>query len=141
MSKTIELDPRKTGPLEPSEGDDRNGSWISPFEIPRRIFLHCGSGFRNILAVRFEYAGGETGDTRRDLDDSNDPDVLIRFGRYSGKILELSFGRPISLGELASIGERLKQSSVTFKMNATTLNYRMIAAIFQDWNNVVEPID
>jgi hypothetical protein len=140
-NNVIELDPLRTAPLEPSDGDDRNGFWISPFEVPRKIFLHCGSGRSDILSVRFDYPGGETGDTRGDLDSRNDPEVLIRSGRYTGKILELNFGRPISMGELASIGERLLERSVFFKMKATTFNYRMIAAIFRDWNNVVQPID
>ena len=44
MSKTIDLDPTKTADLEPFEGDERNGFWISPFEVPRKIFLTCRSG-------------------------------------------------------------------------------------------------
>jgi len=141
MNTIIDLDPRRTAGLEPSDGDDRNGFWISPFEVPRKIFLHCAPGFRDIMAVRFEYAGGETGNARRNLDDRNDPDVLIRSGQSTGKILDLTFGRPISLGELAGVGERLERDSGSFKMKATTFNYRIIASIFQDWLNVVKPID
>jgi hypothetical protein len=141
MSKTIELDPQRTAPLEPSEGDNRNGFWISPFEVPKKIFLNCGSGFSDILSARFEYAGSETGNTRFELDSRSDPAVLVRSGGYTGKILELTFGRPISLGELARIGDRLLERSATFKMKATTFNYRMIAAIFRDWEKVVQPTD
>jgi hypothetical protein len=142
MSKTVELDPRETALREPFEGDDdRNRFWISPFEVPRRIFLNGRSGFKDIHTIQFDYAGGETGDKRSELDDRDDPPVQVRSGQHTGKILEWNFGRPVSLDEFASISERLMESAASFKVKATTFNYRMIAAILRDWDKVVQSID
>jgi hypothetical protein len=141
MSKTIYLDPLKTAPFEPSEGDERNGFWISPFEVPKAIFLRCETGFTDVRAANFKYSGGETGEEWTALDDRSDPPITVRCGRYSSKILELTFGHPISVDQFRSIGERLKVRAQTFKMIATRFNYQMIAAILQNWQKVVEPIN
>ncbi len=92
MSKTIYLDPSKTADFEPSEGDARNGFWISPFEVPTSIYLRCESGFTDVRAVNFEYSGGETGDLWAELDDRDDPPIAVLRGRYSQKILQLTSG-------------------------------------------------
>jgi hypothetical protein len=140
MSKTIYLDPSKTAEFEPSEGDARNGFWISPFEVPKSIFLHCDTGFGDVRAVTFTYTGGETGDTWTDLDDRDDPPILVRRGRSSQKILELTFGRPVSIDQFRSIGDRLKMQAPTFQVLAARFNYQMVAAIFQNWREMVEPL-
>jgi hypothetical protein len=132
MSNTIYLDPSKTAELEPSEGDDRNGYWISPFEVPKSFYLHCETGFKDVRAVSFKYAGGENGKDWTNLDDRTDPSVWIRSGQSSRKILELTFAYPISLEELVSVGERLGERARTFRRLATRFNYQMIAAIFQN---------
>jgi hypothetical protein len=141
MSKTIYLDPSKTAELEPSEGDDRNGFWISPFEVPRAIYLHCDTGFTDVRAARFAYSGGETGDRWTNLDERDDPPILVRRGRSSEKILELTFGRPVSVSQFNGIGERLRTQAATFKMLAARFNYQMVAAILQNWKLMVERID
>jgi hypothetical protein len=141
MSNTIYLDRNKTADLEPSEGDERNGFWISPFEVPKSFFLHCETGFKDIRAVTFKYPGGETGRDWASLDDRNDPAVLVRSGQQSQKILELTFARPISLEQLRSVGERLRIRARGFRVLATQFNYKMIAAIFQNWESAVDPIE
>jgi len=137
MNGTIYLDPKKMAPLEPSQRDERNESWISPFEIPKSAHLFCEAGFADIRAVRFEYSGGETGESRMPLDERDDPAILVRYGRHSGKILELTFGRAIPLASLPSVGERLKLRARS-KMIATRFNYEMIAAIFENWSDLTE---
>jgi hypothetical protein len=141
MTGSIYLNRSKTSQWEPSEGDDKNGSWISPFEVPRSIHLTSDPRFNCIRVVEFRYSGGETGNRREVLDDSDRPSVLIRSGRHSGKILELAFAYPISLDGLPSIGERLKKKSRTCSQMATRFNYQMVASIFQNWNEAVDPVD
>jgi hypothetical protein len=141
MSRTINLDPSKTAELEPSEGDDRNGFWISPFEVPKSIYLHCQTGFTDVRAVTFAYTGGEEGDAWADLDERSDPAIKVRRGQYSQKILQLTFGVPVSVDQLQAIGDRLRLRAKTFKVLAARFNYQMIAAIFQNWQKMVEPID
>jgi hypothetical protein len=68
-------------------------------------------------------------------------DPRIRSGQSSRKILELTFAYPISLEELVSVGERLGERARTFRMLATRFNYQMIAAIFQNWQAMVDSID
>ena len=141
MSTTFYLDPRKTAPLEPSEGDERNRSWISPFDVPKSIWLYCDPGFSDVRGVRFDYTGGETGDSWEPLDDRDDPPVTIRPGRHTGKILELTFGRPIAIEDLPGVAERLKLRAVDSRALATRFNYKMISAIFQNWSTVVDRIE
>jgi hypothetical protein len=141
MSETIYLDPTKTADLEPEEGDRRNGFWISPFEVPNAIYLKCETGFTDVRAVKFEYTGGETGKDWSDLDERDDPPILVRRGRSSHKILELTFGTPVSVEQFSAVGERLKTQAKTFKIFAARFNYQMVAAIFQNWQKFVEPID
>jgi hypothetical protein len=141
MSKTIYLDPSKTAELEPSEGDERNGFWISPFEVPKAIYLRCETDFADVRSVRFEYSGGETGDVWMDLDERSDPPVTVRRGRSSQKIMELTFGHPISAEQFKSIGARLKTQAQVFKSLAARFNYQMVAGIFQNWAKMVEPLE
>src|SRR5262249_19537124 len=98
-------------------------------------------GFSDIRTVQFDYSGGETGDSWISLDAREDPPIMVRFGRFTGKILELTFGRAISIGELPAIGERLSQCARGTSRMATRFNYQMIAAILQNWIKVVERID
>ena len=140
MSKTLYLDPVKTAELEPSEGDERNASWISPFEIPRAILVHCETDFRDIRAITFKYIGSEKGTEWAELDARVDPPVHVRNGQFSHKIMELTFGHPISLKELSSLGARLKAKSRMFNVGATRFNYQMIGSIFEDWDDAVEPM-
>jgi hypothetical protein len=74
------------------------------------------------------------------LDERDDPPILVRYGRHSGKILELTFGHAIPLDSLPSVGERLKLRARS-KMIATRFNYEMIAAIFQNWSDLTEGTD
>lgn len=142
MSQSIALDPERMAPLEPSENEGPYTTWmISPFEVPKRLDLQCGTGFSDIRSIRFEYTGGETGEDWTPLDDRTDPDAVVRYARETRKILEMTFGRPISLEELPGIGERLMRRSTAFRKMATAFNYRMIGAIFQNWKEAVQPID
>jgi hypothetical protein len=136
MIRSIYLDRKKTAPLEPSEGDERNGSWISSFDVPQSIKIW---GERESFStIWFDYLGGETGDDRRPLDDQEDPSIQVRAGRHTGKILELNFGRSISQSDLPSIGERIAIQAELNRPLATKFNYLMISSIICHWVEVVE---
>jgi hypothetical protein len=137
MDRTIHLDPDLIRPLEPSEGDARNGSWISPFDVPGRV--HFRGPDDAIRAVGLGYPGGETGDDRVDLDGRDDPPIVARIGRHSGKILELSFGRPIALSDLPAVGARIADRAPTQARLAARFNFRLVGDIFRSWPDVVGP--
>ena len=141
MSTTFYLDSDKTAPLEPWEGDERNGSWISPTEVPRTIALDGDPELSDIRGIRFDYTSGETGDTWEPLDDRDNPPVTIRPGGDTRKILEMTFGHPIAIDDLPGIAERLERRVPGFRKLVTTFNYQMIAAIFQNWSTVADRIE
>jgi hypothetical protein len=90
--------------------------------------------------VTFKYSGGETGDVWVALDERTDPPILVRYGKHSQKILQLTFGDPVSVDQFKSVGERLKLQAKDFKVLAARFNYQMIAAILQNWRSMVEPL-
>ncbi len=128
--------------LEPSEGDRRNGWWISPFDVPK--YIQTTVDERNLIRViRFDYTGGETGDPRKRqaLDDEHNPDILVLVGRHSGKILEMNFGRPISFDEMPAIGERLGRHANDASALSARFNYVLISGILKRWTEVVDRVD
>jgi hypothetical protein len=141
MSDLVYLDPAKVARYEPSEGDDRDGWWISPFDVPKYIQTTVDEGDL-IRVIRFDYTGGETGDPRKrqTLDDENDPEILVFVGRYSGKILEMNFGRPIPFSELPAIGERLIRQAKNVHVLSTRFNYLMISNILKHWSEVIDRV-
>jgi len=142
MTKSIYLDPSKLAPLKPFEGDVHNGSWISPFDVPKYAQAFVDD-FGSIRGIRFEYNGGETGDVtnRRPLDDKSSPDILVLHGRNSGKILEMTFGQPIRFIDLPTIAERLSREAATAASLSRKFNYLMISGIFKHWTEMVERVD
>lgn len=137
MSKSIYLDPEKTALLEPFEGDIHNGSWISPFGVPRRILVWNSSIDGLFRTIRFEYSGGESGSLRASLDEETSPSIQILSGHLSGKIIELNFDPPINEGSFPFVAERLRRRSSGFKVLASKFNYLMIASIFDRWSELV----
>lgn len=142
MTKSLYLDPERLERYQPFEGDSRNGSWISPFGIPTYMQLRV-DGDQGIRYIGFEYNGGETGDPagRHTLDDQCDPEILIQAGRLSGKILEMTFARPIPFGDLATVAERLNREVENDPRLSKKFNYRMISDILKHWDEVVERAD
>jgi hypothetical protein len=141
MSELLYLDPAKVARYEPSEGDERDGWWISPFDVPKYIQMTVDE-HGLIRVIRFDYTGGETGDSRKRqaLDDEGNPDVLVLVGRYSGKILEMNFGRPISFSDMPAIGERVVRQAHCATVRATRFNYALIADILKHWSEVVDRV-
>lgn len=135
MSQTIYLEPEQTAPYEPREGDGRNGSWISPSDVPVAIDVRQIIGTDKIDILRFEYRGGETGLDRGNLDDRTDPSIWIKSGRFSGKILEMGFNYPITASDFPRIAERLIDcpSSIT----SVRFSRQMVANILRHWTEII----
>lgn len=138
-SNTIYLDPEKTGPLEPSEGDARNSFWISPYDVPRYVHIIGNPSSRLIKAIRFEYTGGEIEATAKSqLNDLSHPRVLLGVGNFSGKIISMVFGSSIHEDELVGVAYRLRVRSDArpdLPLSAK-FSYRMIASIFEGWHEL-----
>jgi hypothetical protein len=138
MSAPIYINPEKRAPFDPSIGDSRNSSWISPTDVPQRIFLKCDPGMSQIRFARFEYPVDEEQSEPTDLDERDDPPIRIRQGKYSGKLIEMTFGRPIAQSDLPRIAERLEKQASGIRVMSTMFNYQMIARILAHLLEVTE---
>ncbi|WP_165065637.1 hypothetical protein [Paludisphaera rhizosphaerae] len=144
MTRAIFIDPARTEKDRPAVGDRKNGFSISPFEIPYEMQVFGESSLDHVLSIRFSYPGGETGTTRSDIPSfgiESDVDIRIRSGRLSGKILEMTFGRPVNADELAQVAGRLKEASTATLSLSTKFNYQMISRILSSWREIIEASD
>jgi len=135
MSQTIYLDPERTAVYEPREGDDRNGSWISPSNVPIAVNVGQVVGTAEIGVLIFEYRGGETDGGSRPLDGHSDPSILIKAGRFSGKILEMKFQPPVVATDFPRIADRLANYPSSLALSAR-FSHEMVANILRYWSDV-----
>lgn len=144
MTRAIFIDPARTEKDRPTVGDRKNGYSISPFEIPYEMEVIGDASLDQVRSIRFVYPGGETGTMRADIPSFGiDPgvDVRIRSGRLSGKILDMTFGRPVDVDDLAKIAGRLKEAASATPNLSTKFNYQMISRILSSWREIVETSD
>ena len=140
MNNYISLNQSVMSDLEPSEGDDMNGNWISPFGVPKGIQI-WNDDHGNMRCVKFEYSGGEIGDSWEPLDDRDDPPVRVCVARHTKKIIQVIFGHTINERDFPRIAERLNQKAKSIKAIEEKFNHVMISKIFENWNLVAERVD
>jgi hypothetical protein len=143
MSEAIYLEPDKVAGLEPSEGDARNLTMLSPFAVPNAAILDISEDGLWLAGLIFKYSGGETGAPPDPLDDLDDPRVTISTGRHTHKILELRFSPPLGrpsldvAADLRRVAQRLTTRADTISRPAQRLSYIMISRIIEAWSDVI----
>src|SRR4051812_17965701 len=132
MTEQIYLDPNETSLLEPREGDEHNYEAISPFAVPDSIQWDSSSADQ-ISQVVFIYPGGERGETLEELDDADNPLVMVETTRYTGKIMRLAITPPVDAQGLRRIAGRLRERGGGFSNKAKKFSFLMISGIMEKW--------